>query len=252
MKIKLILTLFVWYAFSQAAEPQKTAAVGSPAAVTPTEAASGVLAPAAAPKDAAAPRIADTVKTGFARLMIRSQPDSAAIIIDSVEKGLTPARFDSLPPGLHTMLVKKKGYFVKKITTMLSPDSLHDIAVTLVRPGGVAVRTEPPGATLYLDNKETGTTPYENTKLKPGAYTLRLEKTQYQTVEKSINVIEAACDTLSVTLAPSKAYTDSVDNVLKAVAVKKRKFKRTVDFIVIGAFLVFGAVIFLIEAVNAD
>jgi hypothetical protein len=252
MKIKLILMLFVWCAFSQSAEPQKPEAAKGPAAA-PAASLSGVSVPAAAaPKDAAAPRIADSTKTGLARLSIRSQPDSAAVILDSVEKGLTPVRFDSLSPGLHTMLVKKKGYFVKKITTMLSPDSLHDIAVVLVRPGGVAVRSEPAGAILYLDNKESGTTPYENEKLKPGSYALRLEKAHFQTVERSINVVEGACDTLSVTLAPSKAYTDSVENVQKEAAARKGKFKRTVDLFVIGAFLVFGAVIFLVEAGSAD
>jgi hypothetical protein len=249
MKLKLFLTFFVWYAFSQAAGPQKPEAANGPAAAAPGAAAQQTVA---AHKDTAAARVADSIKTGFARLTIQSQPDSAAVVIDSLEKGVTPARFDSLTPGLHTMLIKKKGYFVKKITTMLSPDSLHAISVVLVRPGGIAVRTEPAGATLYLDNKETGTTPFENTKLKPGAYALRLERAHYQTVERSVTVAEAACDTLFITLPLSKAFTDSVENAQKEAARKKGKFKRTVDLLVVGAFLVFGAVIFLIEAGSAD
>jgi hypothetical protein len=163
-----------------------------------------------------------------------------------------PARFDSVAPGLHTILVKKKGYFIKKITTTLSPDSLHEIYVILLRPGGLAVKTEPAGATVYIDSKEVGATPYENAKLKPGRYAIRLERPHYQTVEQFANVSEGACDTVDVTMPLLKSYSDSIDAAQKETARKKKKFKRIIDLSVIGAFLIYGIIIFLIEAGNAD
>ncbi len=227
--------------------PEPAAAPAKQTKISDTAKAPAVQNPAASP---AAP--GEGVKTGWARLRISAQPDSASVVIDSLEKGLTPVLIDSLAAGSHTILVKKKGYFVKKVTTTLAPDSLHEISVVLVKPGCLVVKTDPPGARVFIDNKEAGATPFENAKLKPGTYALRLELTQRETAMRSVTVAEAGCDTVSIGLPFSKAYTDSVERAQKAVKEQKSKFKKTIDLVVIGAFVVFGAVIFFIEAGNAD
>jgi hypothetical protein len=243
--------LFVAYSLALGAEPQK-----AKAAISPLPTATAVAKPdtAAAAKAAAnqntLPPPAVTVR--FSRLSLHSQPDSASIVIDSLDKGQTPAVIDSLAAGQHTILIKKKGYFVKKVTTTLSPDSLHEIAVSLVKPGSLVVRTDPPGAKVSIDNKESGTTPFEYTKFKPVTYTLKLELSQRETIERPVAIAEGGSDTISIGLPFSKAYTDSVEREQKAAREKKSKFKKTVDFVVIGAFVVFGAVIFLFEMGNAD
>jgi hypothetical protein len=250
----IAVTLFAWYSVSLGADAPKDSLKAVPRKGPPpaVSVANHPQTPDTTKATGTIDSAAVTTKTGFARLNLRSQPDSAAIVIDSTEKGPTPARIDSLSPGQHVILIKKKGYFVKKITTTLFPDSLHDLSVVLVKPGCLAVKSEPAGAAVYLDNKETGVTPYENAKLKPGAYALRLELAKHETVERSVTVAETGCDTLFISLPLSKAYTDSIDRAHKAAAKKKSKFKKTVDIIAIGAFLVFGAVIFFIELGNAD
>jgi hypothetical protein len=247
-----VMTLVAGYCLGECAEAQKPqpAAVSAPAspAAVKTAVSTGTKVPIA--KDTAS--AAAAAPTGLARIQLRSQPDSAAIVIDSLDRGQTPALIDSLSPGTHTILIKKKGYFVKKITTTLAADSLHDISIVLVKPGCIVVKSDPPGATVFLDNKEAGATPYENAKLKPGAYTLKLQLAQRETVERPLTVMDAGCDTLSISLPFSKAYADSVERAQKAAEKKKSRFKKTVDLIALGAFAVFGAVILFIEVSNAD
>jgi hypothetical protein len=250
----IAMALFIGYAPSRGEDAQKPGpATGpSPAAPAATAQKTPVTDTVTANKNTAAASVADSVKGKFAKLSILSQPDSAVIVIDSIEKGLTPARFDSILPGPHVILMKKKGYFAKKISTTLLPDSTYEISASLVRPGCIVVKSDPPGATLFLDNKKTGTTPFENTKFKPGNYTLRLELADHETVERPIIVAETGCDTVSIGLQFSKAYADSIERAKQAATEKRRKFKKTVNYLVSGAFLVFGAVICLIEAGNAD
>ncbi len=190
----------------------------------------------------------DSVKTRFGTLRIASQPDSASVVLDSGSKGETPVVVDSIPVGQHTVLVKKKGYFVKKITVAVLADTVQDITVTLIRPGCLVVKTDPAAARLFLDGKESGLTPWENAKLKPGDYTLRFEHEQRSTIERRVTVNEGACDTVSVSLPFSKMYLDSVARERQLQDAQKRKSRRTTDFAVFGAFLVFGLAILLIEA----
>jgi hypothetical protein len=252
-----VVALFIWNAPSQSEEAQKPGLAKSPSQTAPaattqkTPGSDTITANKNTAAASAAPSVADSVKGKFAKLSIQSQPDSAGIVIDSIEKGVTPARLDSILPGPHVILIKKKGYFAKKISTTLLPDSTYEISTALVRPGCINVKSDPAGATLFLDNKKTGTTPFENTKIKPGNYTLRLELTNYEPIERPIIVAETGCDTISIGLQFSKTYADSIDRVKKDAIEKKRKFKKIVDYIAAGAFLVFGAVICLIEAGNA-
>jgi hypothetical protein len=247
----IVTMLFVGYSLAVSAEPQNAKAAINPSPATAAAARPDTVATAktAANQNTSTP---PSAVVRFSRLSLRSRPDSASIVIDSLDKGQTPAVIDSLVAGQHTILVKKKGYFVKKVTTTLSPDSLHEITVVLVKPGCMVVKTDPPGAKVLIDNKETGTTPFEYTKFKPGAYTLRLELPQRETIERPVTLAEGESDTISISLPFSKAYRDSVERVQKAAKEKKSKFKKTVDLIAIGAFVVFGAVILLFELGNAD
>jgi hypothetical protein len=205
-----------------------------------------------APKDTIASPGTAVAKSGFARLRVVSQPDSATIVFDSLEKGHTPMTLDSLPSGQHVVLIKKNGYFLKKISITLAPDSLQEISAVLVKPGCIVVKSNPPGATVFIDNKESGVTPYENQKIKPGSYSLRLELKQHEIIERPIIINEAKCDTIPIAMPFSKAYIDSVAAFQMVVADKNRKFKKTVNLIVLGVFSVFLIVIIGIEAGNAS
>jgi len=50
------------------------------------------------------------------------------------------------------------------------------------------VRTEPKGATVYLDERIAGSSPYEQVNLKPGHTRVRIDKEGYQPLEGSVTV----------------------------------------------------------------
>jgi len=214
--------------------------------------------PATPALKAAAQQHADTVKNTvqpdslprFGKLRVVSNPDSALVVVDSAEKGQTPILIDGLSMGRHVVIVRKKSYFVKKLSVEVGVDTVQEVTVALVRPGCAVVKTDPAGARVFFDGKELGFTPWENSKLKPGDYAIRLEYPQRETIRRGISVREAVCDTIVVNLPFSKAYVDSIALMQQRQDMAKRKTTRTVNIAVFGAFLLFGLVIILLESSN--
>ncbi|HAJ79250.1 MAG TPA: hypothetical protein DCO75_05720 [Fibrobacteres bacterium] len=235
-------------AFSIFSAPQK---------IIPADISSGVQsAKIAKPSDTAKAEIKkdtlkrDSVKTGFGRLHIIATPDSAVVVMDSNTRGTAPIIIDSIVPGEHTVLIRKKGYFIKKISFVALADTTQQLSVSLVRPGGLVVKSDPVGARLFLDDKESGATPWENVKLKPGDYKIRLEYLQHETFEKNVSIKDGLCDTMSVTLPYTKTYLDSIAAVKQHKEAAKHKADLITNLAVFGAFLIFGLVIIATEAAN--
>jgi hypothetical protein len=184
-------------------------------------------------------------RTAFGRIAVTSIPEQAEVSVDSVAKGACPVTIDSLQQGMHVLIVRKKGYFGKKITVKVPPDSTVTVAVSLVKPGRLVLKSDPDQARVFLDGKEAGTTPYENATLKPGSHTVRCEKDSYAPFEKQLVVAEGSDDTLSVALSPVR---EPQQEAKKAPApAKKSSFDKVTTAIVAGLFAVFGIILFSIE-----
>jgi hypothetical protein len=175
---------------------------------------------------------------GFSRLHITTVPDSAEISLDSVLAGTAPCGFDSVAPGNHVVIAKKKGYFGKKLSIETIAGSDMGIQISLVKPGGIVLFSNPPGARVLLDNKETGTTPCENTRLKPGSHSIRLEKDGYVLYEKTIELGEGATDSLTIQLQPVP---------VSSATKKMSSFEKVIPLVAVGVIAVFAIVILGIE-----
>ena len=192
--------------------------------------------------------VSDTAKTGLGKLHITSQPDSSQVIVDSTIQGIAPFSLDSVAPGMHTIIVKKKGYFVKKMSVIVRPRATEEIAVFLLKPGSVFVKSDPAGAQCFIDGKESGKTPCEIAKLKPGDYDLSLELMDRTAQTRRIAIAESKCDTLSFSLPFTQAYLDSVAAFKKAEKEKISRKKRTRNYLVAGVFGAFAIAILIMEA----
>ena len=170
----------------------------------------------------AAPLISDTAKAGPGKLHVVSQPDSALVVVDTTSQGLSPFSLDSLSPGPHVILVKKKGYFVKKINISIRPRETEDLTVSLVKPGSVYLKSDPFGARCFFDSKESGKTPCEIAKLKPGDYDVRLEMPNRTAQDRRVTVREGLCDTIMVQMPFTPHYLDSTAAASKAAKEKRR------------------------------
>jgi len=63
----------------------------------------------------------------------------------------------------------------------------HPAEVT-IKEGGLVVRAEPPGASVFINGRSVGTSPYIKSEMSPGSYTIRIVKEEYETFEKELNV----------------------------------------------------------------
>jgi serine/threonine-protein kinase len=66
---------------------------------------------------------------------------------------------------------------------------LLPVAPTQATTGGLSVTTSPPGAHVYVGDREIGVTPIERYKLPPGKHRLRLELDGYRPEEREIEIV---------------------------------------------------------------
>ena len=89
-----------------------------------------------------------------------TEPPGASVALDGRDAGTAPLRIDGLAPGRHQLVLALAGF--DEVTT---PVEVVAGATTTVRSwfepagGTLAVRTEPTGASLWVDGAYAGTTP---------------------------------------------------------------------------------------------
>lgn len=136
-------------------------------------------------------------------LSLASNPSGADIIIDNSSTGKkTHSLITGLYPGPHNVVMSKSGYeqYIINITTRAGTTT--SFAATLKMIGGsIAVSSNPLGATIFVDQKDTGyQTPKTITGLSTGTHTLLLRKDLFQDWETSIQVVHGETIPVSPTL----------------------------------------------------
>jgi hypothetical protein len=129
-----------------------------------------------------------TVKAG--ELEVKSKPSGAKVYMDGKEAGETPVILSGVVPGRHQIRVIKEGYDPFEVMEVLGVERKEIIATLkkTVRGGDLVVHTAPPGASIYLDGKLVGTSPYDGKGLSPGTYRIRVIKEGFETWERVENV----------------------------------------------------------------
>lgn len=178
-------------------------------------------------------------------LKITTEPKEVVVLIDDSAKGLSPITIQDADTGLHTITLKKKGYYLKKVEVRLDSFEHKELHFILQQPSKLYVTTEPQGASLEINNKSVGNAPYSSQQVKPGEYLISAQMDHYQKIEKKIVVESGTSDTLKLVLNYSTAYLDSVK---AADAQDKRKRKILTGGFVGGAFALFGLILLIMEA----
>jgi hypothetical protein len=148
------------------------------------------------------------------RLLIRSEPAGATVIVDGREYGVTPAIVRGLERGVHRVRVVREGYVpdersVAVTRSQPAPSLLVTLearrpdterisqtppapasAATIERyTGSLVVESLPAGATVFLDNKAVGRTPLALNDVNAGAHVVRLERDGYHRWSRAIRVV---------------------------------------------------------------
>lgn len=132
------------------------------------------------------------------RLLVRSVPAGARVMISGRARGTTPATVRDLPFGTYNVTVSREGYRprIQRVTLSRSAPA-RDITVELVRAtpppptattGSVYIDTRPSGAQVTMDGRVMGTTPMRIPDLAPGSHTLRLDLAGHKSLTTTVVV----------------------------------------------------------------
>ncbi len=146
------------------------------------------------------------------RLLVRSEPAGATVIVDGREYGPTPAVVRGLDRGTHRVRIVREGYIPEERSVAITrAQPAPSLIVTLEprRPaaerisqpvpqseptietytGTLVVESLPPGANVFLDNRAVGRTPLTLPRVNAGEHVVRLERDGYQRWTRSIRVV---------------------------------------------------------------
>jgi serine/threonine-protein kinase len=126
------------------------------------------------------------------QLTVNSTPEGAQITVDGQNDGswMTPYNLTGISAGQHTVTVSKPGYGTETRTIEVASASKSMLVIQLAPlTAQAAVASDPPGAAVILDGKDTGhVTPTQLTVDKAGSHTLLVRKQGYLDETATVNL----------------------------------------------------------------
>ena len=125
----------------------------------------------------------------WAPVTIDSKPQGARVRIDGDEAGKTPLTADVLEGG-HGLELRLAGYKAHRTRLNVLANQPYSLPVVYLQPadGQLSLTSEPPGATVSIDEEYQGLTPLE-IELKPGInHRISVSKTGYDTATDTLRL----------------------------------------------------------------
>ncbi len=135
-----------------------------------------------APAPVVAPAVDVTVPVLTGSLEMHSEPEGATLFVDDEEIGTTPTSVSSLDTGQHDVRLTLEGHTTHEGTVEIRADRTTTITQPLIPlevpaddgPTGTLNLTCDPAATVFLGERELGTTPLRNVEVPAGLVALEL------------------------------------------------------------------------------
>jgi hypothetical protein len=150
---------------------------------------------AGARKKPAAP-VAPPTPVLTAELTIESSPGGAQIQLDGKATGsVTPSALTQLNAGEHSITLTKDGYAVERRTIQLHAAQRTTLAIALSElQAGVAISSEPAGASVLVDGKDTGKLTPLTISVQKGSHSITITRNGFFPVTRTFDSV------------PGKAY----------------------------------------------
>lgn len=132
--------------------------------------------------------LATPIESGVCSLTVTSDPPGSRVLVDGKDAGPAPVRIEAIRAGVHEIVVSCLGY--DSVRTELEGIDGGTIATEVslkASPVPCSIKTDVDGAIVFIDNVETGYTPWNGT-LYPGNRELRLVSNNYETEEIFLSV----------------------------------------------------------------
>jgi hypothetical protein len=194
--------------------------------------------------------VADTVSKVaapvFGRCTVSTDPAEAMVYLGDSLKGKTPLVLDSLVPGKYEIQLKIKGYFIKKVPIDVAAGVTDTVFARLIKPARLVVVTEPGGALLKINSRDTVRTPYITEKLKPDTLRISIEKDGFLPVYDTLVAASGGRDSLYFSLT-SLAPADTAKTPAKPHGTKRVMYHALIS---LGVFLVFAVAVLAVDISN--
>jgi hypothetical protein len=179
------------------------------------------------------------------RLTVMTTVEGAEVLVDEESVGTTPlAEPIELPPGQHTVRVRRPGYTEFTDVARIQPNQTTEIMADLMALAMVlTVRTMPEEARVFVDGTFRGTTPTE-VELIEGAHTIRITHPTHRETTREITAVPGQTELIDVELEP-------IPEAELRAATTTEWFEDPIVWIGIGSGAVALAVIIVLIAVLA-
>lgn len=133
---------------------------------------------------------------GFGILKITSKPIGASVLLNGVEVGKTPYENPEIPVAEYQLTIRENGYtdynesikIISNKPKSISKQLTSSSNTTVGEFGKIKITTKPSEATVYLDGKFVGSTPYTNDKIPVGIYNLLIKKKGFTEISETVTI----------------------------------------------------------------
>ena len=199
-------------------------APAAPAAASPSAPpANGAAATPPPGRAAEADARSDATSAGPGRILVRSTPAGARVVVDGRDYGPAPVAVRDLTAGSHRVRVTQDGYLpVERRVSVTASQPAQSLTIPLQRvgvasdaaesprpvtTGGVErfvgtlmVDSRPAGAKVFLDGRAVGNTPLSMPDVRAGEHAVRLEHDGYRRWSGSVRVVAAERNRVTASL----------------------------------------------------
>lgn len=137
-------------------------------------------------------------------IVVKSNPSDASIFLNNTNTNFkTPHTFSNLERGQYNFNLKINLYDDANFTINLSKDETIEKNTNLAiagSSGGLTINSIPSGATLFIDDINTGVTPYAINPITPGNYSIKLTLDEYKDTSFTATVSAGNTTTLDILL----------------------------------------------------
>jgi hypothetical protein len=136
-------------------------------------------------------------------LAVNSMPEGAQVQVDGRGAGLTPVALSNLSPGQHLVVLSKAGYAMESRSVLVHGGTRASLAVSLNQLAAVAaIASEPLGAAIVIDGRDTGKITPARVQVGPGNHSLTLRKAGYLPTSASMSLNPGETFQFQPTLKP--------------------------------------------------
>ncbi len=118
-----------------------------------------------------------------------SEPIGATVVVNGIERGVTPIKIENVPKGLATVTMKLAGYQDETRELRLAPGDEQSLSLKMKgKPARLKIVSSPEQARVFVDGDYQGKTPVTIPALVAGSHEIRIELAGFGDMTRKIEV----------------------------------------------------------------